>query len=80
MGDSVRVMAASMYVTNPGSGFEQITPINAGEDVDRIQATLQEIKQSLEAVTVPVQAAAPASKRSKPQPVVSSRQEDNLTR
>jgi hypothetical protein len=44
LGDSVRVVAASMFVTNPGSAFEQITPVNAGEGIDRTQATLQEIK------------------------------------
>jgi hypothetical protein len=66
MGDSVRVVAASMFVTNPGSAFEQITPVNAGEGVDRTQATLQEIKQSLEVAAMPPQVAAPAPKREKP--------------
>jgi hypothetical protein len=51
VGDSVRVVAASMFVTNPGSGFEQITPVNAGEGINQTQAGLQEIKQSLEATT-----------------------------
>jgi hypothetical protein len=55
-----------MFVTNPGSAFEQITPVNAGEGVDRTQATLQEIKQSLEVTaTPPPQVAAPAPKRPK---------------
>jgi hypothetical protein len=66
MGDSVRVVAASMFVTNPGSAFEQITPVNAGEGVDRTQATLQEIKQSLEVAAIPPQVASPAPKREKP--------------
>jgi hypothetical protein len=66
-GDSVRVVAASMFVTNPGSAFEQITPINAGEGVDRTQATLQEIKQSLEVAAIPPpQADALPVKRGKP--------------
>jgi hypothetical protein len=66
MGDSVRVVAASMFVTNPGSAFEQITPVNAGEGVDKTQATLQEIKQSLEVAAIPPQVASPAPKREKP--------------
>jgi hypothetical protein len=66
LGDSVRVVAASMFVTNPGSAFEQITPINAGEGVVRTQAALQEIKQSLEVVAIPPQAAVPPLKRGKP--------------
>lgn len=49
IGDSVRVVASSMFVTNPGSAFERLTPINAGEGVDRTQATLLELKNSLEA-------------------------------
>jgi hypothetical protein len=70
MGDSVRVVAASMFVTNPGSAFEQITPVNAGEGVDRTQATLQEIKQSLEvAGTPPPVAAAPNPGKPKAAPV-----------
>jgi hypothetical protein len=64
MGDSVRVVAASMFVTNPGSAFEQLTPINAGEGVDRTQATLQEIKGSLE--TPPPAPPPQPVKRSKP--------------
>lgn len=66
LGDSVRVVAASMFVINPGSAFEQFTPINAGEGIDRTQATLQEIKQSLEVAAIPPQAAAPTPKRAKP--------------
>jgi len=53
VGDSVRVVASSMFVTNPGSAFEQLTPINAGEGVDRTQAALLEIKQSTEAAAAP---------------------------
>lgn len=66
LGDSVRVVAASMFVTNPGSAFEQLTPINAGEGITRTQATLQEIKDSLEVVVPPP--AEPAPKRAKPKP------------
>jgi hypothetical protein len=64
IGDSVRVVAASMFVTNPGSAFEQITPVNAGEGIDRTQATLQELKTSLEAP--PPQPPAAAPHRAKP--------------
>jgi hypothetical protein len=60
-GDTVRVVAALMYVTNPGSGFERLTPVNAGEGVDRTQASLYEIKDQLE--TPPP---APAASRPKP--------------
>jgi hypothetical protein len=66
LGDSVRVVAASMFVTNPGSSFEQLTPVNAGEGINQTQAALQEIKQSLEAPAIPPQAAAPPLKRGKP--------------
>jgi hypothetical protein len=66
LGDSVRVVAASMFVTNPGSAFEQITPVNAGEGINQTQAALQDIKQSLE-VTAPLpQTAAPSPKHAMP--------------
>jgi hypothetical protein len=65
VGDSVRVVAASMYVTNPGSGFEQLTPIDAGEGIQRTQSTLDGIKGQLEAPVAPVAADQPP-KRSKP--------------
>jgi apolipoprotein N-acyltransferase len=65
MGDSVRVVAASMFVTNPGSAFEQLTPINAGEGIDRTQAALQEIKTSLE-TPPPAPPPAQSVKHSKP--------------
>lgn len=48
LGESTRVVAALMIVTNPGSAFERLTPINAGEGVDRTQASLDEIKALLE--------------------------------
>lgn len=64
LGDSVRVVAASMFATNPGSGFEQLTPIDAGDGVQRTQAALEEIKASLE--VVPVAPAAAPTKRPKP--------------
>lgn len=53
LGENTRVVAALMIVTNPGSAFERLTPINAGEGVDRTQNTLNEIKQSLETQTAP---------------------------
>lgn len=70
IGDSVRVVAASMFVTNPGSAFEQLTPINAGEGVDRTQAALLEIKQSIEAAAAPAVAELKGGKPSRvaPQP------------
>lgn len=49
IGENTRVVASLMIVTNPGSAFERLTPINAGEGVDRTQATLDEIKASVEA-------------------------------
>lgn len=64
MGDSVRVVAAAMYVTNPGSAFERITPVNAGEGVDRTQARLDELKASMETPAAPSSPAA-ASRKSK---------------
>ncbi|BEV46021.1 hypothetical protein [Afipia carboxidovorans] len=49
LGDETRVVISSMFVTNPGSGFERITPINAGEGIERTQQTLREIQQQAEA-------------------------------
>jgi len=60
--DSVRVVTSIMFVTNPGSAFEQLTPINAGESVDRTQASLYDVKQMMEA------AAAPPAVAAKPAP------------
>lgn len=48
VGDEVRVVVAAMIVTNPGSAFERITPINSGDGVNRTQQTLLEIKQIAE--------------------------------
>jgi hypothetical protein len=69
IGDQVRVVASSMYVTNPGSAFERITPVAAGEGVDRTQATLDELKASMEApaASPPPPAAAVANVK-KPKP------------
>jgi hypothetical protein len=67
LGDSVRVIASSMFVTNPGSAFERITPINAGEGIDRTQATLEDLKHSMEAPPAAAQpAVAPSTKPRKP--------------
>jgi hypothetical protein len=66
LGDSVRVVAASMFVTNPGSAFEQITPVNASEGINQTQAALQDIKQSLEVAAPLPQTAAPSPKHAKP--------------
>lgn len=53
IGDSVRVVASAMYVTNPGSGFERLTPVQAGEGVDRTQSTLEDLKASMETPAAP---------------------------
>jgi hypothetical protein len=52
-GDNTRVVAASMFVTNPGSSFERVTPVNSGEGVDRTQRELEELWAIVEAQTVP---------------------------
>lgn len=49
LGDGVRVVAATMYVTNPGSAFEQLMPAENAEAANKTQASLMEIKQALEA-------------------------------
>ena len=48
MGDEVRVVTATMFVTNPGSAFEQLTPITTGAGVQQTQVSLDEIKAQLE--------------------------------
>lgn len=63
LGEETRVVVSSMFVTNPGSAFEQITPVNAGEGVNRTQQTLQNIKAQAEAPPTP--AAVSAAKPSK---------------
>jgi hypothetical protein len=47
-GDEVRVVAATMFVTNPGSAFERLTPITTGAGVQQTQMALEEIKTQLE--------------------------------
>jgi hypothetical protein len=59
--NTTRVVASSMYVTNPGSAFERVTPINAGEGVDRTQNTLNELKLSMEMAIAPAVPSLPAS-------------------
>jgi hypothetical protein len=61
IGDSVRVVAAGMYVTNPGSAFERITPINNIESANKTQSTLDELKITMEAAPL-----APATASRKP--------------
>jgi hypothetical protein len=46
--DEVRVVAATMFVTNPGSAFEQLTPITTGKGIQQTQVSLDEIKSQLE--------------------------------
>jgi len=63
LGDDTRVIASAMYVTNPGSGFEQITPVNAGEGINKTQNDLLQIKRMAETPEAPpVVAAKPAKK------------------
>ncbi|MGY4333300.1 hypothetical protein ACVWWG_007717 [Bradyrhizobium sp. LB7.2] len=49
MGDSTRVVASTVFVTNPGSSFERITPVDGGPGTVKTQGTLDELKASLEA-------------------------------
>lgn len=65
LGDSVRVVAASMIVTNPGSGFEQITPINAGPAIQSNQTALEQIKTELETQPAPTAQSYPSTRSSK---------------
>lgn len=62
IGDTTRVVAAGMFVTNPGSAFERITPVNGGEGAIRTQQTLDELKISLETPAAPVTAARKSAK------------------
>jgi hypothetical protein len=65
-GDETRVVASAMFVTNPGSGFERITPVNAGEGVDQTQRDLDQLKQMAEAPAPSAPIATPKSlKRTK---------------
>ncbi|MHA1355493.1 MAG: hypothetical protein ACTSR1_10005 [Candidatus Heimdallarchaeota archaeon] len=48
MGASTRVVASFAAVTNPGSAFERITPMNNNADTVNYQMRLNEIKQSIE--------------------------------
>lgn len=51
--DSVRVVVSPMFVTNPGSAFEQLTPITNGQGIQRTQETLTELKTRLEVASAP---------------------------
>lgn len=48
LGNETRVVISSMIVTNPGTAFEQITPITAGDGINKTQQTLEEIKRIAE--------------------------------
>lgn len=48
MVDSTRVVASFAAVTNPGSAFERITPMNNNADTANYQMHLNEIKQRIE--------------------------------
>ncbi|MCK1629667.1 hypothetical protein IVA99_06455 [Bradyrhizobium sp. 162] len=67
IGETTRVVAAGMFVTNPGSAFERITPINGGEGATRTQQTLDELKATMETpITQPAAPVASARKPAKP--------------
>lgn len=67
IGDTTRVVAAGMFVTNPGSAFERITPVNGGEGAVRTQQTLDELKANMEAPPpAPVAPVAATRKQAKP--------------
>ncbi|MDI3564944.1 hypothetical protein [Bradyrhizobium sp. Arg816] len=67
IGDTTRVVAAGMFVTNPGSAFERITPVNGGDGAVRTQRTLDELKLSMEAPPpTPAPPPVAARKQSKP--------------
>lgn len=67
IGDTTRVVAAGMFVTNPGSAFERITPVNGGEGAMRTQQTLDELKATMETpAPSPPTAPVAARKHSKP--------------
>ncbi|KWV60857.1 hypothetical protein AS156_27810 [Bradyrhizobium macuxiense] len=62
LGEETRVIASAMFVTNPGSGFEQLTPVNAGPGIDQTQRDLQQIKAMAETPDTSVAAAKPGAK------------------
>lgn len=67
IGDTTRVVAAGMFVTNPGSAFERITPVNGGEGAIRTQQTLDELKASMETpAQAPTSPVAGIRKQAKP--------------
>lgn len=47
--NEVRVVASTMFVTNPGSAFEQLTPVTTGQAVQNTESSLNEVKTQLEA-------------------------------
>lgn len=48
METSTRVVASFAAITNPGSAFERITPLNNNPDTANFQMRLNEIKQKIE--------------------------------
>jgi hypothetical protein len=63
MGESVRVVAAGMIVTNPGSSFERVMPINAGDGINKTQEELLTVKDVAETPTSPPAAQAPLRRK-----------------
>jgi hypothetical protein len=59
LGEQTRVIASAMYVTNPGSGFERITPVNAGDGINKTQSDLEQIKVMAEAPALAASATKP---------------------
>lgn len=63
LGEETRVIASAMFVTNPGSGFERITPVNAGEGITRTQNDLEQIKLMAETPETRTVVSKPSGKR-----------------
>jgi len=49
IGDSTRIVASFAAITNPGSAFERVTPLDNNPDTLWYQTKLNEIKQRIEA-------------------------------
>lgn len=60
---TVRVVADIAIITNPGSGFERRTEMNASQDSVQLQALLDQIKVLLETPAAPTVAAKPTKSK-----------------
>lgn len=52
LGDEVRVVASGMFVTNPGSSYERITPIESGAGIEATQRQLEQVKATAETASI----------------------------